>query len=155
MATARKLVTIAFLMLKNNEPYRYAKPETVHSKLAEARRHYAAKRRSLERDVPIEEAAAEEMPAHDADPDTASAERDEWDHYLRGLLPVERAIVRRLQAGYHQSEIATELGISERTVLRYVGKLLISNSLSRPESLSEDSLGRATQSDCEPASAAV
>jgi transposase len=38
VATARKLVTIAFLMLKNDEPYRYAKPETVKSKLAEARR---------------------------------------------------------------------------------------------------------------------
>jgi hypothetical protein len=38
VATARKLVTIAFLMLKNNEPYRYAKPQTVKAKLSEARR---------------------------------------------------------------------------------------------------------------------
>src|SRR5437879_5660837 len=37
-------------------------------KLAKERRRYAAKRRSLERDVPIEEAAAEQMPAHDVDP---------------------------------------------------------------------------------------
>src|SRR6185436_8081090 len=29
IATARKLVTIAYLMLKNNEPYRYAKPLVV------------------------------------------------------------------------------------------------------------------------------
>jgi transposase len=33
VATARKLVTIAFLMLKNKEPYRYAKPERVRQKL--------------------------------------------------------------------------------------------------------------------------
>ena len=33
VATARKLVTIAFLMLKNNEPYRYARPERVQAKL--------------------------------------------------------------------------------------------------------------------------
>lgn len=33
VATARKLVTIAFLMLKNNEPYRYARPERVQAEL--------------------------------------------------------------------------------------------------------------------------
>jgi len=32
-AVARKLVTIAYLMLKNNEPYRYAKPELMRKKL--------------------------------------------------------------------------------------------------------------------------
>ena len=36
-ATARKLVTIAWLMLKNNEPYRYAQPATVQAKLARLR----------------------------------------------------------------------------------------------------------------------
>jgi transposase len=34
MALARKLVTIAYLMLKNNEPYRYAKPELMANKFA-------------------------------------------------------------------------------------------------------------------------
>ena len=38
VAVARKLVTIAFLILKNNEPYRYARPETVRAKLSEVRR---------------------------------------------------------------------------------------------------------------------
>ena len=33
VATARKLVTIAFLMLKNNEPYRYAIPGNTRGKL--------------------------------------------------------------------------------------------------------------------------
>jgi hypothetical protein len=37
-ATARKLVVIAYLMLKHNEPYRYAKPELVHRKLARIRK---------------------------------------------------------------------------------------------------------------------
>jgi transposase len=37
-AVARKLVTIAFLMLKGNEPYRYAKPDTVRAKLNAVRR---------------------------------------------------------------------------------------------------------------------
>jgi transposase len=31
-AVARKLVTVAFLMLKNNEPYRYARPELMREK---------------------------------------------------------------------------------------------------------------------------
>jgi 4-hydroxy-3-methylbut-2-enyl diphosphate reductase IspH len=31
-STVRKLVTIAFLMLKNNEPYQYARPALVHNK---------------------------------------------------------------------------------------------------------------------------
>lgn len=38
VAVARKLVPIAYLILKNNEPYRYAKPETVRAKLNEVRR---------------------------------------------------------------------------------------------------------------------
>jgi hypothetical protein len=33
-AVARKLVTIAFLMLKHNEPYRYARPELMRAKFA-------------------------------------------------------------------------------------------------------------------------
>ena len=37
VATARKLVTIAYLMLKTNEPYRYAQPATVQAKLARLR----------------------------------------------------------------------------------------------------------------------
>ena len=37
VATARKLVVIAHLMLKNNEPYRYALPEPTRSKLADLR----------------------------------------------------------------------------------------------------------------------
>jgi transposase len=38
IATARKLVTIAYLMLKNNEPYRYAKLEVVKNKLKDCQR---------------------------------------------------------------------------------------------------------------------
>jgi hypothetical protein len=34
VAVARKLVSIAYLMLKNNEPYRYAKPKLVAEKFA-------------------------------------------------------------------------------------------------------------------------
>ena len=37
IATARKLVTIAYVMLKNNEPYRYAKLDVVRPKLATCR----------------------------------------------------------------------------------------------------------------------
>ncbi len=37
VATARKLVVIAHLMLKNKEPYRYALPETTRGKLADLR----------------------------------------------------------------------------------------------------------------------
>ncbi len=36
-ATARKLVGVAWLMLKNNEPYRYANPSTTQQKLARLR----------------------------------------------------------------------------------------------------------------------
>lgn len=36
-ATARKLVTIAWLMLKHNEPYRYANPTTTQQKLSRLR----------------------------------------------------------------------------------------------------------------------
>lgn len=33
-ATARKLVVVAYLMLKNNEPYRYARPELMREKFS-------------------------------------------------------------------------------------------------------------------------
>jgi transposase len=46
-ATARKLVTIAWLMLKTGEPYRYAQPATVQAKFSRLRiRAGAGKRRS-------------------------------------------------------------------------------------------------------------
>jgi hypothetical protein len=37
MALARKLVTVAYLMLKHNKPYRYARPELMAKKFAELR----------------------------------------------------------------------------------------------------------------------
>lgn len=37
VACARKLVTIAWHMLMNNEPYRYAQPKTVEAKLSRLR----------------------------------------------------------------------------------------------------------------------
>ncbi len=45
VATARKLLTIAYLMLKHNEPYRYAQPQTVKAKLARLRLKAGGKRR--------------------------------------------------------------------------------------------------------------
>src|SRR5206468_16246 len=52
IATARKLVTVAYLMLQNNEPYRYAKPDVVKDKIAGCRRRAklpAVKRTKAER----------------------------------------------------------------------------------------------------------
>jgi hypothetical protein len=37
VATARKLVTIAWHMLKNHDPYRYAQPKTVEAKYSRLR----------------------------------------------------------------------------------------------------------------------
>jgi transposase len=45
VATARKLVTIAYLMLKSNEPYRYAQPATLKAKLARLRLKAGGKKR--------------------------------------------------------------------------------------------------------------
>jgi hypothetical protein len=45
VAAARKLVTIALLMLKHNEPYRYAQPATVAAKLARLRVRAGGKKR--------------------------------------------------------------------------------------------------------------
>lgn len=50
VATARKLVTVAFLMLKHNEPYRYAKPELMRSKFRGL--HYLATGERLPRQRP-------------------------------------------------------------------------------------------------------
>jgi transposase len=46
VATARKLVTIAYLMLKNNEAYRYAQPKTVAAKLSRLRLKAGGKKRT-------------------------------------------------------------------------------------------------------------
>jgi hypothetical protein len=45
VATARKLVSIAWQMLKHNEPYRYAQPQTVQSKFDRLRLRATGKRR--------------------------------------------------------------------------------------------------------------
>jgi transposase len=45
VATARKLVNIALLMLKHNEPYRYAQPKTVQAKLSRLRIRCGGKKR--------------------------------------------------------------------------------------------------------------
>jgi hypothetical protein len=47
VAAARKLVTIAFLMLKHNEPYRYAMPTTTNAKLTRLRFQVTRTRRSF------------------------------------------------------------------------------------------------------------
>ena len=46
VATARKLVTIAWHMLKNDEPYRYAQPIITEAKLSKLRVKATGKRRS-------------------------------------------------------------------------------------------------------------
>jgi transposase len=46
VAVARKLVVIAFHMLKNNEPYRYAQPRSTETKLARLRVAVGKKRKS-------------------------------------------------------------------------------------------------------------
>ena len=46
VATARKLITIAWHMLKNNEPYRYAQPQTVEAKLSRVRAAAGERRRT-------------------------------------------------------------------------------------------------------------
>lgn len=48
-ATARKLVKIAYLMLKHNEPYRYALPEPTQRKLASLDRRVGAPRQRYQR----------------------------------------------------------------------------------------------------------
>jgi len=45
VATARKMATIAWHMLKNNEPYRYANPRTTETKLASLRIRAGGERR--------------------------------------------------------------------------------------------------------------
>jgi transposase len=45
VATARKLVTIAWQMLVHNEPYRYAQPQTVQAKFDRLRRRATGQRR--------------------------------------------------------------------------------------------------------------
>jgi transposase len=46
VATARKLVTIAWQMLKNNEPYRYAQPDPTETKLQRMRGRATGERRA-------------------------------------------------------------------------------------------------------------
>ncbi len=45
VATARKLVTIAWHMLRNNEPYRYAQPQTVQAKYSRLRVRVTGRKR--------------------------------------------------------------------------------------------------------------
>jgi len=52
IAVARKLVIVAYLMLKNNEPYRYARPDLMARKFTQLRsKHKVAQPRTAERSL--------------------------------------------------------------------------------------------------------
>jgi transposase len=60
VATARKLVTIAPLMLKHDEPYRYAQPERVRAKL----RHVEPARQGKSAPKPVAKSRPNSEPAN-------------------------------------------------------------------------------------------
>jgi transposase len=62
IATARKLVTIAYLMLKNNEPYRYAKLDVIKHKLTACR---GKAQKSAPKRVPTSQTADQASPLND------------------------------------------------------------------------------------------
>ncbi|NNJ24336.1 IS110 family transposase [Alienimonas chondri] len=61
MALARKVVTVAFLMLKNREPYRYARPMLMAQKFTKLQRKYRPEERGKPR--PAYRCAADGLPA--------------------------------------------------------------------------------------------
>jgi hypothetical protein len=102
-ATARKLVNIAYLMLKNNEPYRYALPEPTQRKLATLDRRAGAPKRRYER-VPG-------IPRQRCEPGTRARNvRSLPQVYERHELP-EACSPEQLSAG--ESRILNEQGASE------------------------------------------
>ncbi|NNJ26340.1 IS110 family transposase [Alienimonas chondri] len=61
MALARKLVTVAYLMLKNGEPYRYAQPMLMAEKFTKLQRKYRSAERGKPR--PAHARAADGLPS--------------------------------------------------------------------------------------------
>lgn len=62
MALARKLVTVAYLMLKHNEPYRYARPELMAEKFTNLSSKYLPKE-SQPQPSPLRRSAKQGLPA--------------------------------------------------------------------------------------------
>jgi transposase len=87
VAVARKLVTIAFLSIKNDEPYRYAKPETVRTKLNEVRRKAGA-------------SAPKKKPGKSANTEPATGRLNAT--YRRAALPVAKG-PEQWSAGEHRA----------------------------------------------------
>jgi RNA polymerase sigma-70 factor (ECF subfamily) len=53
----------------------------------------------------------------------AVQKNDDWEHYLNGLTPAQRCVLRLLRDGLSQQEIAARLGVNERTVRRLLHQL--------------------------------
>jgi transposase len=106
IATARKLVTIAYLMLKNNEPYRYAKIDVVKNKLTECRRKSqqpAAKRARVSR-LSAETSPLNDLYRQHGLPSCQSP--DEWSAGERRAL--ERAEVTPFAEEAHKATMKTK-----------------------------------------------
>lgn len=102
-ATARKLAMLVWHMLKNNEPYRYAKPQAVMKKLSNLRSTVTGKRRKPEATPPTD--ASSETPKEKAPkgyrfetvPSIAEVLEREGLPAPKPLAPGEQRILQKLE----------------------------------------------------------
>jgi RNA polymerase sigma-70 factor (ECF subfamily) len=75
-------------------------------------------RRAVERERPLEPAAAEALPASQARPSAEARASELWDHILACCPPAHREIVRLRRDGVPLAEIASWTGLHESSVRR-------------------------------------
>jgi RNA polymerase sigma-70 factor (ECF subfamily) len=98
---------------------------TVHKTLRQVE-FQLAQRRNPGQETPQGEASHErlmELLAHDPSPEATVNFLDEFQHFLSGLRPEERAILELRFQGHDNDEVAVKLGVSDRKVRRVVERM--------------------------------
>lgn len=91
------------------------------TKVREKVRFHGREKRAAGREVPVERSSA--VTDGSPGPDEQAVFADELEHIFATLSDEERAIVDLRLADMSQSAIAAEMGVSERTVRRLMGRL--------------------------------
>jgi RNA polymerase sigma factor (sigma-70 family) len=113
-----------FVLSRGGDLWRLLASITKHKLLRQAR-HHGADRRSIDRELPLDQAEEGRFPMRQQDPtpEDALALADELERVFALLNPLGRRVLELRLQGAQLSEIAEDTGRSERTIRRTLGQI--------------------------------
>ena len=113
-----------FVLSRGGDLWRLLASITKHKLLRQVR-HHGADRRSIDRELPLDQADEGRFPGRQQGPtpEDALALADELEHIFTILNPLGRRVLELRLQGAQLSEIAEDTGRSERTIRRTLGQV--------------------------------